>query len=209
MGIIPIADSMGYIDTKNRNLGNNVNFLTLATMPDSTGQVTGQGAPPPTARNASNQSADIMGSWYRVPNGAVKMLKGAFTERYVWNLGGSYVELNPDEIKFDAPIISYVNLVSPFAALNNQEYNLTNVYVKLTPNTLPGLKYIGAIRSQKVADEIINREPKPSATQPGFFDKLIDTVDKTGTNAAIGAGAIAVVALVVAAIYFLPKTGGN
>ena len=158
------------------------------------------------------QRTPLLGSWYAVPDNMFVYRESGFgirIGRLVWKLPvryGSASEIvfeNGDDVKYDLSTWR-----SPFKS----EHEVSNVSVRVTRRTVPGLVASNLI-TQQVADTILARDIRSGELNddgtlpdsPSIIPTLADVANNTTSAAKFGASAVIIVALVVAAIYFLPR----
>jgi hypothetical protein len=158
------------------------------------------------------QRIPLLGSWYAVPDNMFVYRETGFglrSGRIVWKLPVRYgraseiVFYNGDDIKYDL-----ATWRSPFKT----EHPIENVSVRVTTRTVPGLVASNLI-TQATADAILARDIRsgelnedgslPDTT--GLADNLLNAGNNAANTAKTGFTAVIVVALVVAAIYFVPR----
>ena len=174
----------GSLDVGER-FGNNPQAETFLAGTPSTGNNTGE----QTIRIST--AAPRLGDWFSVPDSSIRGVSGiAFVTKYLILPDGSEIALENDEFTGTPDLRNY----NPFG----RGYTFHNCRVKLTANTKPGLVALGLVpRDQPVPT------PRPSA--PGPLDRIGDIVNSTSSGVKSYATAIIVVALVVGAVYFVPR----
>lgn len=174
---------------------NRQGYMTVANTPQasSTG-LTDSLAAPSVGSNPSRTNF-VFGDWRTAPDGTVEQSSPfPFVRNYTWRLpNGSVIALAREEVRGEG-----VNW------LGN-----TNAWsVRITPNTLPGMRAYGlvsSIQEETISVDNAAADAIRNANNPNNPANIIRNVSNT---AAIGSGAIIVVAIVAAAIWFLPRMRG-
>jgi hypothetical protein len=155
--------------------------------------------PPPTSVSAGTLQAvgaNTLGNWFSVPDGAIYLttpstLNRDYTIHFQAPRGreGEEIILSPDEVRYTLARLVNFGRVS----------NTRNATVVANRHTIPFLVAYGSIRQEQV-DEMMRRSPPPPDPSVGRVSAP-QAVSRAST-------ALIVVAIVGAAMYFLPRTGG-
>ena len=169
----------------------------------------------PIGRSSVPLATEMLGQFIKVEDSNCYVREG-WNDSLVWKLPVRYgvrteIIIPAADCKFD-----YADWDNPFSNIRTAK----NVAIRVTNDTKRGFIAWGLL-SESQAQDIVNnditegtldRDGKALPPDPSTFDKLTDKytgVVKDTKNAALGvAGAVALVAVVVAAIWFLPRTGG-
>lgn len=176
-------------------------------------------APPPTP--GANVIPPIQwGNWFKVPDNQFKRVRenptpviGAFSSHIEWTLpNGSRILLTySGDVRFTQEFFVW----PPFATVEN----CYNVSIRLSRTTMPGLIDNGIITQQQ-ADVLLGVQRSvpitggnsPTAANVGNSTSRNPSagavINNVADTAQTGFRALIVVALVVAAIYYIPRTGG-
>ena len=157
----------------------------------------------PSLRSSAPRSVLTLGAWYKVPDNMFRLVRdnfipGVITGVIRWDLpnGSSIIFTDTSEVKYSLPFWT----TFPF----EREIEIDQVSVRVSSKSIPGLVAMG-ILTQREADALLGRvgEPEPEN------NSVADTVQGVASAAKTGFASLAIIALVVAAFYFIPRTGGS
>lgn len=139
-------------------------------------------------RSASNTNLQL-GSWYKVPDASLQVFSRSYFEKAVviWNLpNGSSIELTENEVRGQVPWVHF-----------GSSYGISNAFVKLNLKTQAGFRAFGMLNdiSQDEIDKAIERDKENKERDTPTTGEVIQT----------GARSLVILAILGAAIYFLPK----
>lgn len=175
----------------------NIMALPLLTAPETIG--VDNNASSPTRFSQTDTRIPYLGRWFPIPDDSVTLRIGSLLfgipYRIDWRLPDDSIITFTSDPYGQNPTTNDINYQQ--SSLWNRS-RLSNVTVKATPSTVAGLVAYGLINREDARDIVINT---PTAPAPDRGEDISGAVK-------FGSTALIVVALVGAAIYFLPKTGG-
>lgn len=141
-----------------------------------------------SARPGMGETASqVLGTWFKVPDASLKLVRSNLfvTRNLVWTLpDGSKMLLSSGDVQYS---LGFRHLIH--TSVLDDDWDVTQVYVRATPATLPGLRAFGLARNIDASD-LPTTPTKPPA--PTWLDNVVKIAD-SGSGVAKSYATIVVV----------------